>query len=100
MICGSSYRRRQAIKDAYDLWTKANEKARVYILASLFEVLAKKHEVLVTAREITESLQEMFGQPSYQLHHDSLKYIYTCSMKKGTSIQENVLDMMVQFNIA
>ena len=66
----------QTVRDAYDRWTKANDKARVYILASLSDVLAKKHEAMVTARMIMESLQEMFGQPSIQIRNKTLKFIY------------------------
>lgn len=50
-------------RDAYDCWTKANDKTRVYILASLSDVLNKKHEAMMNARQIMESLQKMFGQP-------------------------------------
>ena len=31
-------------RKAFDRWVKANEKARVYIFASVSDVLAKKHE--------------------------------------------------------
>ncbi|XP_038891700.1 uncharacterized protein LOC120081093 [Benincasa hispida] len=54
----------QNIRDPYERWIKANEKARVYILTSLTKVLAKKHESMVTTCEIMDSSQEMFGQPS------------------------------------
>ncbi|KAA0063913.1 gag/pol protein [Cucumis melo var. makuwa] len=43
---------------------------------------------------------EMFGQPSWSLRHEAVKYIYTKQMKEGTSIREHVLDMMMHFNIA
>ena len=36
----------QIVWDPYDRWTKANDKARVYILASISDVLAKKHDVM------------------------------------------------------
>ena len=42
------------VLDAYEKWMKTNEKARAYILANLSEVLAKKHETMVTAREIMD----------------------------------------------
>ena len=70
----------QNVRDAK--WMKANEKARAYILASLSEVLAKKHETMVTACEIMDSLQEMFGQFSSQIKHDTLKFIYNARMKR------------------
>ncbi|KAA0042331.1 gag/pol protein [Cucumis melo var. makuwa] len=85
---------------AYDRWIKANEKARVYILASMSDVLAKKHESLATTKEIMDSLKRMFGQPEWSLRHEAIKYIYTKRMKEGTSIKEHVLDMMMHFNIA
>ncbi|KAA0053385.1 putative gag-pol polyprotein [Cucumis melo var. makuwa] len=57
----------QSVKDAYDRWTKANDKARLYILASMSDILSKKHEIMVIARQIMDSLSEMFEQPSIQI---------------------------------
>ncbi|KAA0040310.1 gag/pol protein [Cucumis melo var. makuwa] len=87
-------------RKAYDRWIKANEKARVYILASMSDVLAKKHESLATTKEIMDSLKGMFGQPEWSLRHKAIKYIYTKQMKEGASVREHVLDMMMHFNIA
>ncbi|KAA0038359.1 gag/pol protein [Cucumis melo var. makuwa] len=89
----------QTSRKAYDRWIKANEKACVYILASMSDVLAKKHESLATAKEIMDSLKGMFGQPKWSLRHETIKYIYIKRMKEGTSIKEHVLDMMMHFNI-
>ncbi|TYK23823.1 gag/pol protein [Cucumis melo var. makuwa] len=66
----SAFNANRTSQEAYDRWVKANEKARVYILASMSDVLAKKHESLATR------------------------------IKEGTSITEHVLDMMMHFNIA
>ncbi|XP_038882326.1 uncharacterized protein LOC120073576 [Benincasa hispida] len=90
----------RTIREAYDRWIKANEKARVYILANMSDVLAKKHESLATTKEIIDSLREMFGQPSWSLRHEAIKHIYTKWMKEGTSVREHILDMMMYFNIA
>ncbi|KAA0066490.1 gag/pol protein [Cucumis melo var. makuwa] len=90
----------RTVREPYERWAKANEKARAYILASLSEVLAKKHESVLTAREIMDSLQEMFGQASYQIKHDALKYIYNARMNEGASVREHVLNMMVHFHMA
>ncbi|XP_038882358.1 uncharacterized protein LOC120073622 [Benincasa hispida] len=90
----------RTVREAYDRWVKANEKARIYILASMSDVLAKKHESLATAKEIIDSLRELFGQPSWSLRHEAIKHIYTKRMKEGTSVREHVLDMMMYFNIA
>ncbi|KAA0059677.1 gag/pol protein [Cucumis melo var. makuwa] len=90
----------QTSPKAYDRWIKANEKACVYILASMSDVLAKKYESLTTAKEIMDSLKGMFGQPKWSLRHETIKYIYIKRMKEGTSVREHVLDMMIHFNIA
>ncbi|KAA0068204.1 gag/pol protein [Cucumis melo var. makuwa] len=45
-----------SVRDAYDRWTKANDKADICILASMSDILSKKHEIIVTARQIMESL--------------------------------------------
>ena len=42
----------------------------------------------------------MFGQASYQIKHDALKYIYNARMNEEASLQEHVLNMMVHFNVA
>jgi len=55
---------------------------------------------MVTAKEIMDSLQALFGQPSSSAMHDAIKYVYNCRMKEGTNVREHVLDMMVHFNIA
>ncbi|TYK01665.1 DNA-binding protein HEXBP-like [Cucumis melo var. makuwa] len=57
----------QSERDVYDRWTKANDKARLHILASMSDILSKKHEIMVTARQIIDSLREIFGQPSIQI---------------------------------
>ena len=63
-------------------------------------VLAKKHESLITTKEIMDLLKGMFEQPEWSLRHEAVKYIYTKRMKEGTSIREHVLDMKMHFNIA
>ncbi|KAA0035526.1 gag/pol protein [Cucumis melo var. makuwa] len=47
-----------------------------------------------------DSLQGMFGQPDWSLRNKAIKYIYTKRMKKGTSVREHVLYLMMHFNIA
>ncbi|TYK08144.1 gag/pol protein [Cucumis melo var. makuwa] len=47
------------VREAHEHWVKANEKARAYILASLSEVLAKKHESVLTAPLVQEHVLSM-----------------------------------------
>ncbi|TYK25814.1 gag/pol protein [Cucumis melo var. makuwa] len=58
-------------QEAHERWAKANEKTR-----------------------------KMFGQASYQIKHDALKYIYNARMNEGASVREHVLNMMVHFSVA
>ena len=53
-----------ALREAHDKWISYNEKARIYLLASMTEVLYSKLEAMTTAYEMIKSLQAMFGQPS------------------------------------
>ena len=38
----------QSVRDAYDHWTKANDKACIYLLSNMFDMLNKKCETMVT----------------------------------------------------
>ncbi|KAA0043002.1 gag/pol protein [Cucumis melo var. makuwa] len=60
----------QSVRDAYDYWTNTNDKARLHILASMSDILSKKHEIMVTARQIMDSLREICGQPSIQIKQE------------------------------
>ena len=44
------------VREAYDCWIQANNKARYYILAAMSDVLRIKCEKMETAFEIIESL--------------------------------------------
>ncbi|XP_038885848.1 uncharacterized protein LOC120076150 [Benincasa hispida] len=87
------------VREVYDRWTKANEKTKVYILPSLSKVLAKKHEVMVSAWKVMDSLRGLFGQPATHLRNDVLNSIFNARMPKGASVREHVFDMMVHFNV-
>ena len=52
------------VQERYDSWIHSNNKARCYMLASMNDVLKKKHEDMETTYEIWESPQDMFGQQS------------------------------------
>ncbi|XP_038895766.1 uncharacterized protein LOC120083930 [Benincasa hispida] len=85
--------------DNYAAWKSNLNMILVMDDLSIYDVLAKKHDVVRTAKEIMESLRGMFAQPSFSLRHDAIKYVYNCRMKEGTSVKEHVLNMMVHFNV-
>ncbi|KAA0048552.1 gag/pol protein [Cucumis melo var. makuwa] len=55
---------------------------------------------MVTARQIMDSLREVFEQSSIQMKQDNIKYVYNARMKEDQSVREHVLDMIVNFNVA
>ena len=79
----------RVILERYDSWIHSNNKARCYMLASLNDVLRKKHEDMEIAYEIWESLQAMFGQQSDQCHHEATRSYMNAEMKKGVLVREH-----------
>ena len=61
------------IRETYDSWIHSNNKVHCYMLASMNDVLRKKHEDMETAYEIWESFQAMFGQQSNQCRHEATR---------------------------
>ena len=81
----------RTLQKRYDSWIHSNN---CYMLASMNDVLRKKHEDMETAYEIWESLQVMFGQQSYQCRHEGTRSCMNTKMKKGVSVREHVLNMI------
>ncbi|XP_022154928.1 uncharacterized protein LOC111022074 [Momordica charantia] len=80
----------KVVRDAYERRIKANSKARVYILANISDILAKKHETMITALEIMDSLYDMFGKLFSQVMHEALKFISNLRMKEGKHLSGNM----------
>ena len=74
----------QNVRDAYNHQTKANDKAHVYLLSSMSNILSKKHETMVTTRQIMDSLQEMFKKNKRESKYDLL-VLETCLVKSDQS---------------
>ena len=81
------------VRERYDSWIHSNNKARYYMLASMNDVLRKKHEDMETAYEIWESLHALFGQQFDQCCHEATHSYMNAKMKKGVSVMEHVLNM-------
>ena len=88
------------VREAYDHWIQANNKAHNYMLAAMSDVHRIKCEKMKTAYKIMESLQAIFGQSSDQSHHDGFKAAMNAKMKAGTSVREHVLKMINWLNEA
>ena len=63
-----------------EAWRKDDEKARMYILASLNEVLQSQHQSMSTLSAMFLSLQEMFGVQSRSAKQMVMKQIMNTRM--------------------
>ena len=67
----------RSVREKYDSWQMANNKARRYMFACMNDVLRTKHENVETIYEIWESLHSMFGRQSDQCRHEATKAYLT-----------------------
>ena len=70
----------------YEAWRKDDEKARMYILASLNEVLQSQHQSMSTSSAMLLSLLEMFRVQSRPAKKMVMKQIMNTRMSEGTMI--------------
>ena len=89
-----------SVREPYERWIQANNKARAYMLASKSDVLRLKHERMETAIEIMDSLQNMFGKQSEQPRHEATRKYMNMKMSKGTPVRDHVLNMANYINEA
>ena len=82
----------------HEAWRKDGEKARMYILASLNEVLQSQHQSMSTSSAMLLSLQEMFGVQSRSVKQMVMKQIMNARMSEGTSVRDHMIKMIGLFN--
>ncbi|XP_062079982.1 uncharacterized protein LOC133784717 [Humulus lupulus] len=87
----------KAMREKYDRWTTANNKAKVYMLASISEMLRKKMEEVENAYDIMEQLQEMFGHKSVQASFEATKKYVNCRMAPGQHVRDHFIKMTNYF---
>ncbi|XP_075492483.1 uncharacterized protein LOC142530534 [Primulina tabacum] len=72
----------RSVRQIYDRWIAANNKAKGYMLAGMNDVLRLKNEHVWNAYQIMDSLQAMFGKRSSQSKHEAIKNAMNAKMKK------------------
>ena len=82
---------------AYIRWRESNEIARCYMLASMNNALQKQHEGHVTARQIMDNLEEMFGGQALLARQDAITNIMNCKQAVGTPVKDHMLTIMGYF---
>ncbi|KAA0051407.1 gag/pol protein [Cucumis melo var. makuwa] len=89
----------QSVRDAYDCWTKTNDKARVYILASMSDILSKKHEIMVTALhfnvvEMNETVFDEKSQVSFILKSLPKSFLQFHSNAEMNKVEYNMTTLL------
>ncbi|TYJ96752.1 Retrovirus-related Pol polyprotein from transposon TNT 1-94 [Cucumis melo var. makuwa] len=79
----------QSVRDAYDCWTNANDKAHLYILASMSNILSKKHGIMVTA-QMNEAVFNEKSQVFYILKSLPKSFLQFCSNVEMNKIERFV----------
>ncbi|XP_047950512.1 uncharacterized protein LOC125196156 [Salvia hispanica] len=85
-------------KAMYNKWIKANEMAKCYILVSMSNVLQHQHHSYESAFEIMENLKSLFGTQSRSARSLVIRSLMNKTMKEGTPVRDDVLEMMRHLN--
>ena len=72
--------------DAYQLWRKADEMARCYILASMSNILQHQHENMATAYDMMMNLKEIFGEQNRAGRQVAMRALLNTKMAEGSLI--------------
>ena len=68
--------------EAYQLWRKANEMARCYILASMSNILQHQHENMATTYDMMMNLKEMIGEQNRAGRQVAMRALLNTKMAK------------------
>ncbi|XP_024019826.1 uncharacterized protein LOC112091155 [Morus notabilis] len=79
---------------AYQRWKDSNDMTRCYMMASMSIVLQAQHEDYITARQIIDNLEDMFGGQAAEKRREALSNLINCIQKVGSSINEHMLKVM------
>ena len=83
--------------EARTKWKDANDVAKCYIIGSISASLQSQHEGLATAKEIMESLEQMFGGQETLARQTAIANIMNSKMKPGTPVKDHMIKLMGYF---
>ncbi len=86
-------------KKAYDVWHEHDSLAKCYILASLENRLQQQYEKMPTAKEIMNSLKEMFEMQNRSARMNAMQGLMSTKMVEGTPIHDHVMTMIGYINV-
>ncbi|XP_024031745.1 uncharacterized protein LOC112094602 [Morus notabilis] len=79
---------------AYQRWKDSNDMARCYMMASMSTMLQAQHKDYITARQIMDNLEDMFGGQAAEKRQEALSNLINYRQKAGSSIKEHMLKVM------
>jgi len=80
--------------DDYSWWTRSDELARCYILASLDTTIQRQVEAMKTASEMMEYLAAMFEGRSRVARYRAARALFNTKMIEGTPVRDHLLKLM------
>ncbi|KAM6593468.1 hypothetical protein CsatA_001171 [Cannabis sativa] len=83
----------KAVKEKFERWHNANNKARYFML----DTLKTRFANTVTAAEIMTQLTELFGMASIQSRFDATKKFINARMEPHQNVRDHLLQMANYF---
>ncbi|KAM6554471.1 hypothetical protein CsatB_015233 [Cannabis sativa] len=90
----------KAVKEKFERWHNANNKARYFMLSSMVDTLKTRFANTVTAAEIMMQLTELFGMASIQSRFDATKKFINARMEPHQNVRDHLLQMASYFQEA
>ena len=84
--------------EAFQLWRKADEMARCYILASMSNILQHQHENMASAYNMMMNPKEIFGEQNRAGRQVAMRALLNTKMSEGTPVRDHVLKMILKEN--
>ncbi|KAM6596194.1 hypothetical protein CsatA_006718 [Cannabis sativa] len=90
----------KAVKEKYERWQKANDKALYFMLSSMVDTLKTRFSKTEKAAEVMTKLNELFGKASLQSRFDATKKYINARMEPNQNVRDHVLLMSSYFQEA
>ncbi|KAM6569045.1 hypothetical protein CsatB_017030 [Cannabis sativa] len=90
----------KAVKEKYERWQKANDKALYFMLSSMVDTLKTRFSKTEKAAEVMTKLNELFGKASLQSRFDATKKYINARMEPHQNVRDHVLLMSSYFQEA
>ncbi|KAM6580837.1 hypothetical protein CsatA_004611 [Cannabis sativa] len=87
----------KAVKEKFECWQNANNKARYFMLSSMVDTLKTRFANTLTAVEIMNQLIELFRMASIQARFEVTKNFINARMRPHQSVHDHLLQMTSYF---